>query len=157
MKLSLTQLLMAIGLWSSYATASPVATSVDTKVTKRDAACSNPGEYMCGLIIAVAMLQFPFPGQVATLNRWVEIVNGNCDSILASDGTLTGDGNGFDSVYQTTYNTQLQLWADYVAMDDFRNVNFLYNNQDWHYQYECTQGDNGLDPAYSTLQCNFPC
>ncbi|CAK7563203.1 MAG: hypothetical protein SEPTF4163_001066 [Sporothrix epigloea] len=157
MKLSFSQLLMTIGLWISYATASPVATSVDASVLKRDVSCSPPGEYMCGLIIAVSVFGFPYPGQYPTTLRFVEIVNGNCDSILASDGSLTGDGNGFDSIYQTTYNTQLQLWANVVATDNFQNVNFLYNNQDWHYQYECTQGTSGFDPAYSTLQCNFSC
>ncbi|CAK7274360.1 hypothetical protein SEPCBS119000_006128 [Sporothrix epigloea] len=158
----LSQLITIGGLWLSHAIASPltspVSPAVDSKLIKRDdAACSNPGEYMCGLIIAVAVFDWPGAQEVATEQINVHIVNGNCDSILEGDNSLSGDGNGFDKVFQTTYGTQLQLWANDIGVDDFQNVNFLYNNQDWHYQSECFQGSNGLDPAWSTLQCNFAC
>ncbi|CAK7263551.1 hypothetical protein SEPCBS119000_000548 [Sporothrix epigloea] len=129
-------------------------------LVKRVNGCTPPGEYMCGLIIYVGVFGFPWIGITATEDRSVEIVNGNCDSILYSDPEIKSAGSGldgFDTVYQTTYNTQLQLWASVLGMDDFENVNFLYNNQDWHYQSECTQGGYGFDATFSTLQCNFAC
>ncbi|CAK7267425.1 hypothetical protein SEPCBS57363_002586 [Sporothrix epigloea] len=155
--LSLSQLLTASGLWLSYAAASPVTTPSNGKIAKRDSSCTPPGDGMCAIIISVVTFDFPLAQEDPTTQNNVAITNGNCDSILASDSSLSGDGNGFDSTYQTTYNTQLQIWADTIGTDDFQNVNFLYNNQDWYYQSECTQGTNGLDPASSTLQCNFSC
>ncbi|CAK7268323.1 hypothetical protein SEPCBS119000_003002 [Sporothrix epigloea] len=156
----LSQLVTIGGLWLSCAAASPVTSPVNSKLIKRDSGstgCSNPGDNMCGLIILVSTFDFPLPQTDPTSQNNVEIVNGNCDSILEGDNSLAGDGNGFHKVYQTTYNTQLELWADWLGTDDFRGVNFLYNNQDWHYQSECFQGTSGVDPAYSTLQCNFAC
>lgn len=148
--------IMASSLWLGYTIASPITTPSESNLEIRSDHCVPPGEYMCALLIRAGVFGFPWPGQDSAY-RIVDIVNGDCGSILSSYGDLPGTGHGFEGTYSTTYDTQLVLWADSVVLDDFQNVNFLYNNQDWYYQSGCQQSDHGFDPVYTLMQCNFSC
>ncbi|KAL2837444.1 hypothetical protein BJX68DRAFT_273062 [Aspergillus pseudodeflectus] len=119
--------------------------------------CQSPGAHMCSVITVAGAFGNPITGDVDGSGAGVTITNGDCESIVVS-GKVEPQSPGFYGDFHTTYGTELLYWADSIGHANVRNINFHYLATDqWYYQSGCSKRTLGFDPAYTVVQCNFPC
>jgi hypothetical protein len=81
----------------------------------QDQGCTPAGSYQCSLMVYADMMYFP-SGSASGLsgNRYSDVTDGNCNSILVS-GDLEPQSHGFKGSLQTSYGTTVQVSADWVS------------------------------------------
>jgi hypothetical protein len=85
-----------------------------------DNGCTNPGQYQCAVVLYSSSFDFPDPFHWdESESYYAHVVDGNCNQIDTS-GSLQplGSGNGFSANLQTSYNTEVDVYASEVSPHD---------------------------------------